>query len=285
MVAFPSMTVPQLVSRCTRLPVCPVLFTRLTHALQDRTQNICELANIVSMDPALTVKVLRAANGAYYGLSKTVRSVDDAIIRLGFEEIFSITAASRTKELFASTDQWEGFGQNCWSHAVCTAVFARTLARKVLPRQVEDAYYTAALLHDFGKLVFSQIDISYTLLCDYGAIFGDVLVEREMSRYGANHAHLGSELLRQWSLPQLIVNAVEVHHHPVYAGETLEPARMVLIAADFLAHGVRSTGAEGVFNEAPPLPEYLARGLNITPEEQPLVVAEAARQIVMLENI
>ena len=282
MVGFQRLSVEQMISRCTKLPVCPVLFTRLTAALQNPTQNICDLGEIIAMDPVLTAKVLKAANGAYYGLSRTVRSVDDAIIRLGFEDIFSIAAAAKAREMFAATDQWEGFGENIWAHAVATAVFARTLARKIVARRVEDAYYTAALLHDFGKLMFSQIDISYPVLCDYGAVHGDALVDRELQRYGETHAHLGAEMLRQWRLPPVIVAAVENHHQTVPVNTIVEPQNLIVTAADFLAHASQETCVNGMVNFVPQLPEFLANRLPISKDDLTIIISESARQIEML---
>ena len=283
MVGFQTLSVEQMIARCTKLPVCPVLFTRLTSALQNPTQNICDLGEIISMDPVLTAKVLKAANSAYYGLSRTVRSVDDAIIRLGFEEIFSVAAAAKAREMFAATNQWEGFGDAIWSHALATAVFARTLARKIVARRVEDAYYTAALLHDFGKLMFSQIDISYPVLCNYGAIHGEPLIEREMQRYGATHAHLGGELLRQWRLPAVLVSAVENHHQTVPPSAVVEPQNLIVTAADFLAHASQQTCVNGMVNFVPQLPDYLATRLPISRDDLTIIISESARQIEMLD--
>ncbi len=282
MVVFQRLTVEQMISRCNKLPVCPVLYSRLTTALQNPTQNICDLGEIIAMDPVLTAKVLRAANSAYYGLTRTVRSVDDAIIRLGFEDIFSIAAAAKAKELFAATEQWDGFGENLWSHAIATAVFARTLARKIVARRVEDAYYTAALLHDFGKLMLCQVDISYPVLCDYGAVHGDPLIEREYQRYGASHAQLGAELLKQWKLPAVIVAAVENHHQQVPANAVVEPQNLIVTVADFLAHAMQDHVVNGMLNFIPQLPVAIGNRLPISRDDLTIVISEASRQIDML---
>ena len=285
MIAFPRMTVPQILQRCSRLPVCPDLYTKLTTALQQPTQNICDLGKIISMDPVLTGKVLKTANSAGFGLSHTVRSVDDAIIRLGFEEIFSIAAAARAKDLFASNEQWESFGQSCWAHSLTTAVIARILARKVVKRRVEDAFFTAALLHDFGKLLLAQIDISYPVLCDYGAIFGEELYEREMVRYGASHAHVGGELMRRWNMPSMIVSAVEHHHQPVSETEPLDMSRLVVGAANILVHETQSAQQQGNEDAVPKLPPIIMERLSMSQDDIAVALTEAARQIGAMEFI
>src|SRR5579864_1692036 len=102
-------TLQTILTRNVKMPMCPAIFARLNTALNDPQQHLDQLSELLSSDPSLTVKVLKAVNSAYYGLPRSIRSVDEAILRIGYNDIWSIAAAAKGKELFAA-DEWKAFG-------------------------------------------------------------------------------------------------------------------------------------------------------------------------------
>jgi putative nucleotidyltransferase with HDIG domain len=100
-----------------------------------------------------------------------------------------------------------------WRHSVAVSVAADLLV-KSLSISDADEVFTAALLHDIGKLVLGDY-----VQEDLEKIEGMVSkgISFEVAEYvvlGTNHAAIGARILQNWSLPRELVNAVSWHHDP-----------------------------------------------------------------------
>lgn len=217
------------------IPACPAVFVRLLKALEDPDSP--ELPQIINSDPSLSSEVIRVSNSAYYGASKRIFSVNDAVIRLGFNEIFSIATALKAREVFRG-GKWDDFRALLWEHAVKVATASKLLARRFNPKAVE-TIYTAGLLHDLGKLLYAEV------LPTYGEIavtrHGDALMTEEKNLFGTEHSQLGGDLLRFWKLPDTLASLVEGHHKPVAPGDAMKLCRDELTLANHMAHCWEST--------------------------------------------
>jgi HD-like signal output (HDOD) protein len=212
------------------VPACPAVFLRLVEAVSN--PNSCELPEIINKDMSLSGEVIRVANSAYYGASKRIFSVNDAVMRLGYNEVYSIAAALKAREAFSNGGKWDAFRSGMWEHAVKVATLCRLLSRRYNPKVVE-TLYTVGLLHDLGKLIFIE------LLQAYGGVSstcqGEELIVQEEFLFGIDHAKLGGELLKSWKLPDLFCDLVAKHHEPIQPGDGMKLPREELHLANELA--------------------------------------------------
>lgn len=219
-----------------RLPVRPEVFLQLTDLLNDPRKANRELEKVIRRDPVLTAQVLRVSNSAYYGSPRNIASIDQAVLRIGLNEVASIAAALKARQLFEMTGgSWTPFHAAQWEHALKTAVLARILGRR-LNAQTAELFFTAGLLHDFGKLLLQRVYPDYAELSASGAVHGYELLACEVRNFGMNHASLGAELLRHWKLPNPIGNLVEKHHDEMKAGTGTVRAQACFVLANELAH-------------------------------------------------
>lgn len=254
-----------------RLPACPLVFIQLTRAIQEGDQPSSEVANTISMDPALTAHVLRVANSAMYGHPRRIHSISEATLRLGCSEIYFIATALKARDLF--TTSLGKFGQTLWEHSLKTGVLARGLCRR-RNGMLTDAFFTAGILHDLGKLILQQVTPSYMLLCEDGAVSGSELVARETAAFGTHHAALGGELLDHWGLPETLVKLVAEHHDPQPDPNTSRNnSHGLLAAANEMAHTIES-GA--------PLMERKTTMITADANERHMLIAEFQRQMQIL---
>lgn len=213
------------------IPSCPAVFIRLVQALNNPDSP--DLPEIINTDPALAAEVIRVANSAYYGASKRIYSVNDSVVRLGFNEIYSISTALKAREVFKGGVKWDAFRASLWEHAVKTATATRLLARRFNPK-VTETVYTVGLLHDLGKLMFVELLPAYGMMsANYN---GEELVAQENPLFGINHAELGGELLKNWKLPDMMCGLVAKHHHPIDPSDALKLPREELALANEMAH-------------------------------------------------
>jgi len=252
------LTLKEVLAKNIKLPACPGVTAKLAPLLAQADCEGDKVSKIVSSDPSLTTQVLKVANSAFYGMPRRLRSVDEAIVRLGFREISSIVSALEAKTLFKSTEpKWSGFNEALYLHVLATAILVKALGKRINPAFC-DAFFTAGMLHDLGKLILQQYDPNYMTLCGAGAIHGSALCVLEEKTYGTTHAMIAGELLRFWNLPETLVKLVEGHHDRVAEGDRVENVRSMVNAANDIAHVVAPLGAKEIsFNLA--LPDQLLR--------------------------
>jgi len=199
------------------LPPANQITAKLQAVTTDPDFSMDDVVKIISSDQALTAEVLRVANGSFYGGLSQVRTVRDAIVRLGAPEIVRLAVLSTEKAAYtARSPELRAMIPDLWSHAVAAAMGAQWLARKLGFRDLENEAFIGGLLHDVGSLLLVRIVDDLVASGEVpGAVPGAVL--RELIDSG--HARLGHDLARHWNLPEVYCNVVRDHH-----GENLDDA-------------------------------------------------------------
>jgi putative nucleotidyltransferase with HDIG domain len=201
-----------------QLPSIPSVYLELTRAMSDPNVSNLKIARIVEKDPPMAAKTLQLVNSACFGMLKQVTSLDNAIAYLGMDLIKSL---SLTVHIFAAL---EGLAVRSHfsfdaeqQHSLITAKVAKRLVSG--RRQAQNAF-TAALLHDIGKLVLAVcIPEKFTKVQLACSTTGRPSHEIEAEMLGVTHAEVGAYLLGLWGLPYPIVEAVAYHHNPSAALE------------------------------------------------------------------
>jgi putative nucleotidyltransferase with HDIG domain len=207
---------------------------------QDSGCSIADLAKKIEQDLNMTANMLRMANSSYFGHMKEISSSRDIIVRLGLDmvKILAITSAS-AGILTCPQKAYDLEPRALWNHSHACAILAEIIAKYA---KVENYYavYTAALLHDIGKVVLNK-----PLLSACAAKKTDKknssTVELEHFMLQTDHARVGAALLAAWGLPDSITIPVGRHH----TGGGIKPDRIdvkIVSLANFLVEsiGIRS---------------------------------------------
>jgi putative nucleotidyltransferase with HDIG domain len=220
------------------LPTLPVVFQELFSRMQDPDTQVSELAEVITRDPALTAKILKLVNSAFYGRPSQITTISRAVIIMGFQAVRSAALAvsvfERFKDLTSSAALFsmEGF----WRHAVGVSCLAKQLSMVLHVGEPEDAF-VAGLLHDVGKLVMLQHfpeDVEDLTR----AAAEQQLTWRacEEVLFPIHHAAIGRALFRAWDFPTPVIEAVACHHAPETASRHAELACLVHLADYFSYH-------------------------------------------------
>ncbi len=164
-----------------------------------------------------------------------MRDLQDAVIRIGFGEIYRVVACVVGERTLGAAQRGYGIAQGeLWKHCAVTAVAAKLIAREL--GGDEPVVFTAALLHDIGKLVLSTaLDGAYAEVVAKTEGSNLSLLEAEKAILGVEHAEIGGRLLARWNFPENLVNAVWRHHDPAKARPAEQLAAYVHLG-DVLAH-------------------------------------------------
>jgi putative nucleotidyltransferase with HDIG domain len=211
-------TIPSLddiIAKTTDLPSLPIAVLRVAKESASPGATTARVAECLASDQALSARVLRLANSAYYGLPRQVKDLREAVMVLGMRCV-------RNLAIVASSYPWLSKSQNgyglppevLWQHSVGVAVASQLVARNKAVHPDESAF-TAGLLHDLGMTVMGvwlergRADVVRLIQRDCVP-----LAEGEMSICGFDHTEVGARLAESWNLPPEIIEAIRYHHSP-----------------------------------------------------------------------
>lgn len=219
------------------IPPLPDLVARLLGILNKQNTEPADLESLLQNDQVLVAKMLAMVNSPFYGLNRSIRTIKEAVMVLGFRGVRSLVLATSTAKFLQRDFGCYGHQpKGLWLHAVSVAAASRRIARacKMTPDEAE-ILFVAGLLHDIGKLLLVTYvggadakDSLKTSTCDY-----------ERSRVGLDHAEAGALVTAKWNLAPEIQQVIQAHH----AMATPATSRMTAVVrvADAVAHE-RGTG-------------------------------------------
>ena len=223
----------KIIGTIDKLPTLPYIVSTLNDLIRNHHTSASDIHKIIMKDQALSSRILKLVNSAFYGFSERISSVSHAIVILGFNTVKNVSLTASVFDMFPK-EQSEGLlfdRQAFWLHSLACAGTARLIATKVKLPSAEDIF-VAGLVHDIGKLVLDQfvhekfIDI-VKLVNDKNILIRDA--EDEILD-GVNHSQIGAWLATRWKLPTGLVQMIGLHHRPDLADQIIKPVSCVHVA-------------------------------------------------------
>jgi len=245
------------------LPTLPTVASRLISLTQSPQTSATQIGGLISQDQALTARVLRLVNSAYYGFPKQISTINHAVVILGFSRVKNVVLAASVFGMKGQNSPGRFDAAGFWAHSLGAAVAARTIAREFGRGDPEEAF-VCGLLHDVGKLVLGQVSpADYDTCLAAAEKSGDLVRLMEARTFGVDHAEAGSWLAEQWKLPPAVVAAVRRHHLPSATRKDRDSAAVTHLA-DIAARALQIGWAGD--RSIPPIDPAVAGELGLTPE-------------------
>jgi putative nucleotidyltransferase with HDIG domain len=264
------------------LPALSPVVTQLLEALENPESTAQDVEAILSRDPAMSAKMLRLANSAYYGRSGQVSKISTAAVVLGFNTIKSLAMSASVIQSL------KGFGGRAmnqdrfWGHSLGCGMAARLVSPRFPTLDPEEAF-TVGLLHDLGKLLLGQfVEDEYDRVVKEMQQSGQELHLIELQRLGMSHAQVGAWLVRKWTLPAAVCEPVEKHHDPIPGGEFSSITAVVQVAD----HISKCSGncTESIFVPSPSV-ESLVTELKIEEAEMEELISKIRTEISEIKHV
>lgn len=230
--------ITQIIANIRNLPTPPIVFHQIQKVISDPKVSAGRIATILSEDPAMSVKVLKLTNSAFYGLSREVESVKQAVVIVGLEAVKNLVLAASVLDMFKGKDFDQEAQEKFWRHSLAVGFCGRMLAKETRVRGMidPDSVFSGGLLHDIGKVVMS---------CFLKKEHAEVIEAREKDTeslsyeieervLGYDHADIGGVLAEQWKLPSRLIQAVAFHHRP-QLNTSDDPIAYVVHASNYIA--------------------------------------------------
>jgi len=205
-----------LIESTNELAPLPASTVRLSQVISTPGSHLEEVVELISFDQALTVKLLRAANSAASGSTCRIGTVQEAVLRIGTAQVMALAVASSAKSMLQEgVPAYHLEEGTLWRHSVAAAVAAE-VAGSFCKVEVPPETFTAALLHDIGKLAMARFlspEILHFIRCAQEVDHLGQL-EAESLLLGVNHGELGGLVAQHWQLPPRVGHGIIYHHKP-----------------------------------------------------------------------
>ena len=217
----------------------PCVVMKAMELLNNPNTSASDVGRIISQDPALSIRLLKIVNSAFYGFPSRIDTISRAITIVGTLELTDLILGSSAIRTFEKIPNQLVNMETFWEHSLYAGVVARILARYLRAPNTERCF-VMGLLHDVGALIMyrQQPDQSRRALeLSIEQSMPLHVAEREI--FGFDHGEVGAELMLAWKLPESFIEVARYHHQPS-AAERYRLETAVIHLADVItgmAHG------------------------------------------------
>ena len=275
-------TVHELVTDSVKLFTLPEVYLRLKQVLDDPESSLSKVAEVIAHDPALTARLLRMVNSAYFGFGHKIETVSHAINMLGSQQVHDLALATAITRTFSDLPNEVLNMDKFWQDSVYCAVLARLLASRCNVLDSE-RLFVAGLLCDIGHLVmYQKIPQQMQQAIQRSRQEGIPLSHVEKDLIGFDFAEAGSELMCIWGLPTSLQMTTQYHLTPGHASEYQLQTAIVHIASIITG----ANDAHGLSADVEQLIDPVAWQITgLSPESLELLIQEAGQQLSQAENL
>lgn len=222
------------IKKIDKLPTIPAIAHEILNLVGDDTVSVNKVESVVENDPAISGKILSVANSAFFGSRQAIKTLDNAIMRIGFNNVKNIALGISIMTVFDQGKSGRALDyKRIFNHSVSVGFIAKRLSDE-LKLGNSDEIFLNGILHDVGFLVLSRyFDDEYKGVIE-NMHKGQTLLEAEMNALEFDHADMGAWLANQWKLPNNIKDTIQFHHSPSQAKRSLKHVSVTHIA-DYLS--------------------------------------------------
>jgi len=224
-------------NRIAVLPTLPQIVHKIITLVEEEDTSAKELGALIANDQAITTRLLKVANSAYYGFMLQIETLQKAVVVLGYEEVKSLAMGIAVFHSLRQTNQKAGLDpEQFWLHSLGSALIGQDISRR-FHADSPGAAFTASLLHDVGKLV-----ISSALPEEYGGVFtlaqsqNTDLSDAEREVLGFDHTEAGVWVCEKWKLPPVLTVPIHCHHRVLESTKELLRMTAIVHSADSLCN-------------------------------------------------
>lgn len=229
----------QYVQQIIQLPTIPVIAQEILKLVHDEFTSVDKLDNIIENDPPITAKILSVANSAFFGYKTTTRTIHDAILRIGFNNVKDVALGVSLMTVFEEEEgRVRAFDyQRIFNHSVTVGAVAQLISKDLKMKFTEEIFMNG-ILHDLGYLVLNKYfpDTYMQVLGLFEK--GKNLLEAEKEVFDFTHAEIGAWLAEKWNLPEGVLETILYHHNSSLAKKNLERAAVIHIADYIVSRGI-----------------------------------------------
>lgn len=224
----------QEIKKISGLPTLPGVVTKLCAMVDSPDVSAAVIGKLIASDQVLAARILKLVNSAFYGFPGRISSISQAFVLLGFNVVKGLAVSASV------FDMMKGHLEGLWRHSLACSMVAAQVA-KVLEEADAEEIAVAALLHDIGKVaLWTKFPEEMILIMDKIKVKDATIVELEEEQFGMTHPEIGEILVKQWNLPENLIEPIRFHHTP-HRSKKYERRTHIIHLADIITKGLGYT--------------------------------------------
>ncbi len=206
------LTAAELVGSVKTIYTLPSTYDRLSEAINDPGSTMDEIAEVLTNDQSIAMRVLELANSAFYGFPSKIETISHALTLIGAQQVRDLVLGTAVIEMFDGISTQKVSMASFWKHSIACGLTSKIIASLRREPNVE-RFFVLGLLHDIGRMVMLQkIPQPMTSLMSEAEAEHQLLYVLEKKRFGFTHEDVGAELMLQWKFPPRLAESVRAHH-------------------------------------------------------------------------
>lgn len=204
--------VTEFIEKIHDLPNIPKVIQELIESFNHDDMDSSELAKKISHDQILSLKILRMANSTFYGHSRKISDINDAVITLGFNTLRNLVLTTGVTGAFRSTKVFDI--KVYWRKSFKTAALAKELAYEHKKSSsthcnIEpETAFTCGMLHNVGAILLHLHAPKIIQQIEEETPSEVMRINAQVQSMGISYPQIGAELCRRWRLPETICSAI-----------------------------------------------------------------------------
>ncbi|MDP3875370.1 MAG: HDOD domain-containing protein [Methylobacter sp.] len=228
----------------------PNIYFELQKIIANPDKSIADIGYIIEQDPALSIRLLKIVNSAFFGFSGKIVSIKHAITIIGVTELQNLVLATVIIDKFSSLPGGLLSMQEFWARSLLCALISKELCLYRGNKDSLESMFICGLLHDIGQLVFYRripVLARHIGLLVESSDVGETQVENNI--LGFDHYQTGAELIQLWRLPEIIIETIKQHNHSNYAGIFADTVLIVRTANYLCKTDIANTPPNTFYND------------------------------------
>lgn len=266
-------TAESLVHGAVKLYSLPDIYFQLKEKIEDPSHSARDLGKVIAKDPALSARLLKVVNSAFFGFPARIDNIPRAITVVGVDDLHSLALATSVVDTFTDIPGDLVDMTDFWLRSVSCAVIARLLAKKAALLHHE-SLFVAGMLHDLGTFIlYDRLPEQSRQILQSANNDRRLASALEREMLGFTAADVSGALLKSWGLPELLSEPVACQLHPEQAETYHLEAQLLHLAAWLSNFASESLSSEQILKEMP-VPQIAVERFDALAIEQVLAAAE-----------
>ncbi len=202
------------------LPTLPTVASKIITLTAREDTTLSDIANLVTIDTALSAKILKVSNSAFYSFAQQISSINQAVSILGINAVRSLVLSFSFLTMKAGKKKGRFDFEQFWKNSLAAAVASKLILERVKGTDTEEIFI-CGLLQNLGELILAR-----TFPDKYDAMLDKISKEKiEISKaqeetFGTTHSVIGYEVAKNWGFPEVLCLPILHHHDPLsYKGD------------------------------------------------------------------
>ncbi len=193
------------------LPAAPRILAQLGHLLLDPNSEMDAITALLRCDTALTTRIIRISNSAFYNTGTPYASLEEALARVGYTEVYRLTGFAAVSQVAdAELPLYRITGAQLRENSLLSALLMESLARRV---EIDArTAYTAGLLRSIGKIALDRVTRSSSYKGNFNPQENGPVAQWESQFVGMNNCEAAAIILKEWRFPLETINGIREHY-------------------------------------------------------------------------